>query len=283
MNCRLLELVSAPRQSYLHDLLPIALAEFWWGKSPNSEVRKHGYFYPSCRSKCLPILTHMLEGLTVDPNPLADNPANVDSIDIVYDDDHVVVVNKPFDFLSVPGRSITDSVFTRIKLRFPKLKELMTVHRLDMSTSGLMLICKTKQAHKHIQLQFLHRTIKKRYIAILDGILEIDEGVIDLPLRVNIENRPRQLVCHERGKPSVTSYKVLERKDGKTRIHFFPHTGRTHQLRMHASHELGLNIPILGDDLYGKRADRLYLHAEGLSFDHPVSGERIELEVKAAF
>lgn len=269
--------------AYLHDLKPIALAEFWWGKSPNSEVRKHGYFYPSCRSKCLPILSHMLQGLDVDPNPLADNPHKMDELEIVYEDDSVIVVNKPQDFLSVPGRSITDSIFTRVKKHLPKLRELMTVHRLDMSTSGLMLICKTKQAHKHIQLQFLHRTIKKRYVAILDGIIENESGTIDLPLRVDVENRPRQLVCFERGKQSVTEWKVIERMDRKTRIYFYPHTGRTHQLRMHASHELGLNIPILGDDLYGKRENRLYLHAEGLTFRHPVTEVEIELEVKADF
>lgn len=269
--------------AYLHGLKPIAMAEFWWGKSPNSEVRKHGYFYPSCRSKCLPILTHMLQGLEVDPNPLADNPAKMDVLDIVYEDDSVIVVNKPHDFLSVPGRSISDSIFTRVKKHLPKLKELMTVHRLDMSTSGLMLICKTKQAHKHIQLQFLHRSIKKRYVAILDGIVENETGTIDLPLRVDIGNRPRQLVCFERGKPSTTDWKVIERKDGKTKIDLYPLTGRTHQLRMHMSHHLGLNIPILGDDLYGKRTDRLYLHAEALSFTHPVTGERIDLEAKAEF
>lgn len=269
--------------AYLHGLKPIAMAEFWWGKSPNSEVRKHGYFYPSCRSKCLPILTHMLQGLDVDPNPLADNPSKMDVLDIIYEDDSVIVVNKPHDFLSVPGRSISDSIFTRVKKHLPKLKELMTVHRLDMSTSGLMLICKTKQAHKHIQLQFLHRSIKKRYVAILDGIVENETGTVDLPLRVDIENRPRQLVCFERGKPSTTDWKVIERKDGKTKIDLYPLTGRTHQLRMHMSHHLGLNIPILGDDLYGKRTDRLYLHAEALSFTHPVSGERIDLEAKAEF
>lgn len=269
--------------AYLHSLKPIAMAEFWWGKSPNSEVRKHGYFYPSCRSKCLPILTHMLQGLDVDPNPLADNPSKMDVLDIIYEDDSVIVVNKPHDFLSVPGRSISDSIFTRVKKHLPKLKELMTVHRLDMSTSGLMLICKTKQAHKHIQLQFLHRSIKKRYVAILDGIVENETGTIDLPLRVDIGNRPRQLVCFERGKPSTTDWKVIERKDGKTKIDLYPLTGRTHQLRMHMSHHLGLNIPILGDDLYGKRTDRLYLHAEELSFTHPVTGERIDLEAKAEF
>jgi len=269
--------------AYLNHLKPIALAEFWWGKSPSSEIRKHGYFYPSCKSKCLPILTHMLVGLNVEPNPLLDNPAKVTNLEIVYEDEYLIVINKPYDFLSVPGKNIEDSVYSRIKILYPEISEIMTVHRLDMSTSGLMLIAKSKEAHKQLQLSFLHKTIQKRYVAILDGNVELDSGWIDLPLRSDYENRPRQLVCFEQGKPSLTKFEVVERKNGYTRIHFYPITGRTHQLRMHASHEKGLNIPILGDDLYGKRADRLYLHAEGLSFNHPITGVRIELEAKANF
>ena len=159
----------------------------------------------------------------------------------------------------------------------------MTVHRLDMSTSGLMLIAKTKEVHAILQKQFIKRSVKKRYVAILDGILDKDEGMIDLPLRVDLNDRPRQLVCYEHGKKAVTKWKVVERKYGKTRVHFFPITGRTHQLRVHAAHPLGLNMPIVGDDLYGKKQDRLHLHAEFIAFTHPTTNEKMSFRVAPSF
>lgn len=269
--------------AFQHQLKPIALAEFWYGKSPASEVRKHGYFYPACRSKCLPILNFMLQGLDVEPNPLAENPSKVLGIDVVYNDEHVIVVNKPHDFLSVPGKSIEDSAFTRVKNHCEDAQNLMVVHRLDMSTSGLLIFAKSKFVHKHLQLQFLHKTIRKQYAAILDGELEQESGRIDLPLRVDLENRPRQLVCFEHGKPATTKYKIIERKNGKTLVHFFPISGRTHQLRVHAAHNLGLNIPILGDDLYGKRSNRLYLHAEAIQFIHPITNKEMQFKAEAGF
>lgn len=269
--------------AYTHALTPICLAEFWYGKSPSSEIRKHGYFYPACKTKCLPILTHMLIGLDVDPNPLEDNPTKLAQLDIVYDDDDIIVINKPHDFLSVPGRNIGDSIYTRIQAHYPVLKELMVVHRLDMSTSGLILFAKNKAAHKHIQMQFLNRTIHKKYVAMLDGIVESDCGLIDLPLAGDYENRPRQKVCYDAGRAAQTRYEVIKRGENKTLIHFYPISGRTHQLRVHAAHQLGLNTPILGDDLYGIRADRLYLHAEELSFQHPKSLEEMKLKVVAEF
>lgn len=269
--------------AYTHALTPICLAEFWYGKSPSSEIRKHGYFYPACKTKCLPILTHMLIGLDVDPNPLEDNPTKLAQLDIVYDDDDIIVINKPHDFLSVPGRNIGDSIYTRIQAHYPVLKELMVVHRLDMSTSGLILFAKNKAAHKHIQMQFLNRTIHKKYVAVLDGIAENDCGLIDLPLAGDYENRPRQKVCYDAGRAAQTRYEVIKRGENKTLIHFYPISGRTHQLRVHAAHQLGLNTPILGDDLYGIRADRLYLHAEELSFQHPKSLEEMKLKVVAEF
>ena len=269
--------------AYTHALTPICLAEFWYGKSPSSEIRKHGYFYPACKTKCLPILTHMLIGLDVDPNPLEDNPTKLAQLDIVYDDDDIIVINKPHDFLSVPGRNIGDSIYTRIQAHYPVLKELMVVHRLDMSTSGLILFAKNKAAHKHIQMQFFNRTIHKKYVAVLDGIAENDCGLIDLPLAGDYENRPRQKVCYDAGRAAQTRYEVIKRGENKTLIHFYPISGRTHQLRVHAAHQLGLNTPILGDDLYGIRADRLYLHAEELSFQHPKSLEEMKLKVVAEF
>ena len=269
--------------AYANKLEPICLAEFWYGKSPNSEIRKHGYFYPACKTKCLPILTHMLEGLDVEPNPLADNPAKLAQLDIVYEDENIILINKPFDFLSVPGRNIVDSIFTRIQILYPEVKELMVVHRLDMSTSGLLLFAKKKYAHKHIQIQFLQKTIHKRYVAILDGEIDLVSGLIDLPIAVDYENRPRQKVCYEQGKAAQTRYEVIETGNNKTLIHFFPISGRTHQLRVHAAYPLGLNTPILGDDLYGKRDQRLFLHAEELSFIHPATHEKMHFKVESGF
>lgn len=275
--------------AFVHDLKPIVMAEFWWGKAPNMEIRQHGNFYPACRGKCKPILGHMLKGMKIDDNPMLVNTAFGQKIKTVYEDEVLLIVNKPAEFLSVPGKNIEDSVQFRMQLKYPNATGPMTVHRLDMSTSGLMLIAKTKEVHAFLQQQFIKRRVKKRYIAVLDGIVEADEGIIDLPLRVDLNDRPRQLVCYEHGKKAVTKWKVIERKTcaktsvGKTRIHFFPITGRTHQLRVHAAHPKGLNLPIIGDDLYGKKANRLHLHAEWISFMHPVSREIMEVEIQADF
>jgi len=269
--------------AYLNKLQPIAMAEFWWGESPKSEIRKHGQFYPACRGKCEPILGHMLEGLSVDENPLLINPALGVEIETIYEDDYLAIVNKPAEFLSVPGINIMDSVYERMKLRYPTATGPLIVHRLDMATSGLMLIAKDKDTHKVLQSQFIKRTVKKRYIALLDGLVSDSEGEIDLPLRIDLEDRPRQLVCYEYGKRAVTKWKVIERTGQQTRIHFWPITGRTHQLRMHASHSSGLNAPIVGDDLYGTKANRLHLHAEWLEFRHPVTKEIMEFQVNPDF
>ncbi len=269
--------------AYQHNLHPIAMAEFWWGISPKSEIRKHGHFYPSCRGKCEPILGHMLKGLEVDPNPMLVNPADGKSLPIIFEDEYLVVVNKPANFLSVPGKTITDSVYSRIQELYPNATGPLIIHRLDMSTSGILLLAKTKEAHKYIQYQFIHRHIEKTYVALLDGVIEKDNGIIDLPLRIDIDDRPRQLVCHEHGKPAKTEYKVLSRANGKTRIQFHPITGRTHQLRVHAAHSDGLNTPIVGDDLYGTKANRLHLHAASITFRHPESKELMTIEAEAEF
>ncbi len=269
--------------AFLHQFKPITMAEFWWGQSPSSEIRKHGQFYPACKGKCEPILAHMLEGIEMDENPMHINPAEGKELETVYEDDFLLVVNKPADFFSVPGKNIGDSVLSRIKKKYPHATGPLTVHRLDAATSGLMLIAKTKEVHQNLQSQFIKRKIKKRYTALLDGIVEQDEGFIDLPLRVDLDDRPRQLVCYEYGKPAQTAWKVVSRADNRTKIHFFPITGRTHQLRVHASHPLGLNLAIVGDDLYGHKADRLYLHAAYLEFTHPMSGEVMKIELEAGF
>ena len=269
--------------AYQQKLKPIAMAEFWWGASPASEVRKHKSYYPACKLKCEPILGHMLQGLAINDNPLLVNPALNKALEIIYADDAIVVVNKPAEFLSVPGINIQDSVFTRIVEQFPEIEGPVIIHRLDMSTSGILVLAKTKAAHQFIQDQFIKHSVKKRYTALLDGEVKQQDGRIDLPLRVDLDDRPRQLICYTYGKPAQTSYAVQEVRDGKTRIHFFPETGRTHQLRVHAAHELGLGCPIVGDDLYGQRADRLHLHAAFIEFIHPESKKHISFTVADPF
>lgn len=270
--------------AYIHGFRPLAMAEFWWGRSPKTEIRRQGYFYPACQGKCGPILQHMLQGLEVDPDPLADCGRLCGVPEILWEDEWLLVVNKPAGMLSVPGKTDSDSVYSWVKARYPEATGPMIVHRLDMATSGVLLIAKTKTAHQHLQAQFKNRTVKKRYVALLDGRVVAEEGIVSLPLCPDPSDRPRQLVHPVYGKPAVTRYRVLAcPEEGRTRIAFYPLTGRTHQLRVHASHPDGLNAPIAGDELYGKKADRLYLHAEYLEFRHPVSGETIRMEKKADF
>ena len=269
--------------AFSNGLNPVAMAEFWWGKSPNSEVRKHGNFYSACRGKCEPVLGHMLQGIDVDPNPFLTNQALGKILETIYEDEYICVINKPTEFLSGPGKYVTDSVQERMKDKYPESTGPLIVHRLDMSTSGLLVIGKTKEIYTQLQLQFVKRTVKKRYIALLDGVVTNDEGYIDLPLQLDINNRPYQKVEYEFGKSARTRFEVIERKAGKTKIYFYPVTGRTHQLRVHAAHVDGLNAPIVGDDLYGVKGDRLHLHAESITFTHPVTGEEVTLSVEAEF
>ena len=269
--------------AFANGYTPVAMAEFWWGKSPNSEIRKHGNFYPACRGKCEPVLGHMLQGMEIDPNPFMTNSAIGKMLEIIYEDEYICVVNKPTEFLSAPGKHVTDSVQERMKAKYPNSTGPLIVHRLDMSTSGLIVIGKTKEIYTQLQSQFVKRTVRKRYIALLDGKVEHDEGYIDLPLQLDINNRPYQKVEYEFGKSARTRYEVIERKDGKTKVYFYPITGRTHQLRVHAAHAKGLNAPIVGDDLYGIKGDRLHLHAEMIKFVHPVHNEELTFKVSAEF
>ena len=274
--------------AYLHQLKPLAMAEFWWGDSPKNEIRHHGYYYPSCKGKCEPILQHMLQGLEIDENPLLNPVHEEEELEIVFEDEWLLVVNKPAGMLSVPGKAEDrDSVYHRLKKKYPEATGPMIVHRLDMATSGLLLVAKTKEVHQHLQEQFINRSIKKRYVALLDrnGLnQQLEEtGTINLPLCLNPLDRPRQMVSEEYGKPAVTEYRILNYSDKYIRIAFYPLTGRTHQLRVHAAHHQGLNCPILGDELYGKKADRLYLHAEYIEFRHPVYGDIICIQKEAEF
>ena len=269
--------------AYLSGLSPIAMAEFWWGESPKTEIRHHGYYYPSCRGKCEPILRHMLQGLNVEPAPSERYSLSQNMPEILFEDQWLLVLHRPEGVLSVPGKSEEQSIYSLLRARYPEATGPLVVHRLDMATSGLLLAAKTQEVHRHLQAQFENRSIKKRYIALLDGILPEEEGVIDLPICPDYLDRPRQMVNEELGKTAITRYRVMDRKNGQTRIAFFPLTGRTHQLRVHAAHPLGLNCPIVGDELYGRKAERLYLHAEYLEFIHPVSGQRMVIEKKAKF
>jgi tRNA pseudouridine32 synthase/23S rRNA pseudouridine746 synthase len=269
--------------AFANNLTPITMAEFWWGMSPNTNVRQHKNYYPVCQGRCKPILAHMLTGVKMDANLLLENVSEKQELEIIYEDAVLIAVNKPAEFLSVPGKEIKDSVYARIKEQYPAATGPLIVHRLDMSTSGILLLTKTKEANKVLQSQFINRTIKKRYVALLDGVLSKNSGKIKLPLRVDLEDRPKQLVDFIHGKSAETDWKIINKENGKTRVHFYPITGRTHQLRVHAAHKNGLNTPIIGDDLYGVKKNRLHLHAEYIEFLHPSTNEKTSFTVEAPF
>ena len=265
--------------AYLHGLQPLAMGEFWCGMSPKDEIRHDGYFYPSCKGKCEPILRHMLVGLDVEPNPLAEDLFKDTPLKILYEDEWVVATEKPSGMLSVPGKNDLDSVQQRLKQMYPDATGPLVVHRLDMATSGILLAAKDKDVHAKLQLQFETRSISKEYTAILDGVPKEKCGIVDLPICLNPLDRPRQMVDFENGKLAVTEYNVVSVYAGHARIVFKPQTGRTHQLRVHSAHKLGLESPISGDELYGNpdSAPRLCLHASKLVFRHPVSDKEIEI------
>jgi tRNA pseudouridine32 synthase/23S rRNA pseudouridine746 synthase len=271
------------QDAFARGYAPITMAEFWWGDSPALEVRKHNFYYPACRGKCEPILGHMLQGLDVEDNPLEQVPEACAELEIIYEDEYMVVVNKPCELLSVPGRLVEQSVYTEMAKRYPESTGPLLVHRLDMSTSGILLVAKDKDTHKQISAQFIDRSIKKRYESLLEGECKTRKGKIDLPLIGDYLNRPMQKVDFDGGKPAETFYEVVEISDGRTRIYFYPVTGRTHQLRVHAAHAMGLNLPIVGDDIYGQRDERLCLHAGFLQMTHPVTQERMTFTADAPF
>jgi tRNA pseudouridine32 synthase/23S rRNA pseudouridine746 synthase len=265
------------------------MAEFWQGESPKGEIRVAGQYYPACRGKCKPILEWMLQGLDVDEGATDTRTMQMTDLEICYQDEVLAVVSKPAGLLSVPGRSILPSVESLLRERFPGTEGPMMVHRLDMDTSGLMVVALTAEAYHELQRQFFCRTVAKRYVALLQStdclplLLRQPRGRISLPLRPDPLDRPRQLVDPEGGKEAVTDYEVLSTDGPHPRLALTPLTGRTHQLRMHCAHQLGLGCPILGDALYGQRATRLYLHAERLCFHHPTTGEPMSFECPPPF
>lgn len=277
-------------QAYQLGLRPLALAEFWWGAPAPTGDRREGVFYAACRGKCLPILTHMLDGLPADPPPLFGSAA-LDPLEprVVYEDDVLLIVNKPSGMLTVPGRgaSMQDCVVSRLRARYPDATGPLIVHRLDLDTSGLLLCAKNLETAKLLQRLFSLREIDKQYVAWVDGNVALDHGHITLPLRVDIDDRPRNIFDPVHGKPADTEWRVISREGGRTRVLFIPHTGRSHQLRVHAAHPEGLDAPIVGDRLYGRTApdedERLLLHAERLSFMHPVTGALLTVDQPAPF
>jgi tRNA pseudouridine32 synthase/23S rRNA pseudouridine746 synthase len=264
--------------AYRNGMRPLALAEFWWGPPPSTGGRIEGVFYPACRGKCGPILAHMLDGLDAEPAPVfGANAIDPDEPRVVLEDDAFVIVDKPTGLLSVPGKSaaLHDCVETRLARRYG---EAYVVHRLDLDASGLLIVAKTREVHAELQRQFACREIDKRYIAVLDGEPACDGGVIELALRVDVDDRPRQIYDPVHGKPALTEWRVIAPVDrGKTRVELVPRTGRAHQLRVHAAHPSGIGVPILGDPLYGREGTRLLLHAAALSFVHPHTKRRVDV------
>ncbi len=258
--------------AYQQHLRPVCMAEFWWGQSTKEELRQHLNYYPACRGKCKPILTWMLQGLDVDVNPETLGFPHLE-VKTIYEDDALLVVDKPSGMLSIPGRVEEYSVETIMRQRYP---DSYIAHRLDMWTSGLLIVAKSLEVYRSLQEQFVKHQVKKRYIAVLENLEILDrldvlekKGTISLPLRPDPMNRPRQIVDHEHGKRAVTDYEF----QNENIVALYPQTGRTHQLRIHCAHPEGLGRPIKGDELYGTKADRLYLHAEQIWFRHPITGE----------
>ena len=276
---------SAPKLlQYAHrnKLKVVAMAEFWWGSQPEKGIRHHGHFYPPCRGRCHPILPFMLQGVDVSIEKEPECEVKLQP-EIVYEDDSLLVLNKPAGLLSIPGKEQDYSVLSWLHKRFPLATGAMLVHRLDMATSGLLLAAKNAHAHKILQQQFINRSIKKRYVALLSKVITEKNKTIDLPIRVDLDDRPRQVVCYEHGKKAVSHVELISSDDTSCRVYFYPVTGRTHQLRVHAAHFKGLNAPIVGDELYGEKSSRLFLHAEKLSFEHPVSRQVLEIHSPAPF
>ena len=259
--------------AYLHGLKPVCMAEFWWGESTKTELRQHQNYYPACRGKCKPILSWMLQGLEVDPDPELSGFQKME-IPVVYEDEWLLVVNKPSGMLSVPGRIEQYSVETVMQERYPGSN---VAHRLDMGTSGLLIVAKTPDVYRALQEQFVKHQVKKKYLAMLEeGRCKREDvrGQIFLPLRPDPMNRPRQVVDMEHGKRAVTDYEFIS----PNLVALYPQTGRTHQLRIHCAHPDGLGRPIVGDELYGTKGKRLMLHAAEIWFTHPIKQVTMHFE-----
>ncbi|HLL21036.1 MAG TPA: RluA family pseudouridine synthase, partial [Kofleriaceae bacterium] len=267
-------------EAYRRGLAPVAIAELWWGPPPATGGRLHGTYYPACRGKCGPILGHMVLGLDVEPAPVYERAIDPHKPDVLWEDRWIAIVDKPAGMLSVPGKSQRDSILARLSARYG---EAHVVHRLDLDVSGVMIVAKDRATHAALQRLFECREVEKRYIAWLDGTVSSDGGDVDLALRGDLEDRPRQIYDPVGGKPARTRWRVLLRTPHRTRVALYPQTGRAHQLRVHAAHPLGIGVPIVGDPLYGHAGEPLQLHAEAISFVHPHTRERVTTERSAPF
>lgn len=268
-----------------HSLKPLAMAEFWWGSPSINGDKVQGEFYQACADRCQPLMGFLLSGL---PQRLTiAEIGNTDRVPILYEDEWLIAVNKPAGLLSVPGRysERQDSVLARLRYLLPDGMAIATVHRLDLETSGILVLARDRQTHRHLSQQFQQRRVQKVYEAILAGSVTMERGAIELPLWGDPSDRPYQKVDEQQGKLSITQFRVIAREGGYTRIEFLPLTGRTHQIRVHAADPRGLGIPILGDRLYGCRAKvgRLHLHARELCFEHPQSGQIVSLVAETPF
>lgn len=273
--------------AFLHGLKPVALAEFWIGAAPQNELRREGQFYAPCSGRCVPILRFMMQGLAVEKTAQTNHSEDLcQRIEVIYEDDYLMVVNKPTGLLSVPGKGEEISLSAYLKAQ-NGYAYLMPAHRLDQDTSGLIVLAKQEEVYKELQAYFQRRDILKRYEALIKGERLMDEGVIELPLLPNPYDRPRQMVSRDHGKPAITRYTVRERRaDGSIFVDFYPQTGRTHQLRVHAAHPEGLNAPIIGDRLYGngtEENERLMLHAAEIRFVHPITKEEMHFCIPSPF
>ena len=275
--------------AYQQGMKPVCMAEFWWGQSTKEELRQHLNYYPACRGKCKPILTWMLQGLDVDPDPESLGFAHL-NVPVIYEDEWLLVVDKPSGILSVPGRIEQYSVETVMQERYPGS---VIAHRLDMGTSGLLIVAKSLEVYRPLQEQFVKHQVKKKYVAMLEAaddsgvsrtncaeekeslspVVLAKKGTINLPMRPDPMNRPRQVVDMEHGKRAVTDYEFIS----PNIVALYPQTGRTHQLRIHCAHPDGLGRPIVGDELYGTKGERLMLHAAEIWFTHPVTQESMHL------
>ncbi len=300
-----------------HNLKPLAMAEFWWGESSGVDSSVNGEkiqgqkipgkktsvkFYGACVERCQPLMGFLLSGLqsrndvetqsyqnhvSLGERFVNTSPQDMVDLSIIYEDEWLIAVNKPPGLLSVPGRYLhnQDSVLSRLSNLLPTAENITAVHRLDMDTSGILLLAKDLETYRQISKQFQERQVYKIYEAILAGALTTEEGIIELPLWGNPENRPYQEVNQQYGKPSLTKFKLIRIENKRTWVEFIPLTGRTHQLRVHAANPQGLGIPILGDRLYGCNTEtkRLHLHARELHFNHPQLKQKIHLKIETPF
>ncbi|PWJ43727.1 RluA family pseudouridine synthase [Sediminitomix flava] len=263
--------------AFQHHLKPIAIAEFWWGIPPKSGEKEHGKFYPACKEKCVPILGHMLEGLEVAWS--AEEKEQI-VFEELYEDEHLMIINKPSDLPSMPKAKYRSSVFSFLRKKYPSAH---LPHQLGDETSGLMVVAKNEEVCKQLTLLFKKKQIKKRFVALLDGTLGTDSGYINLPIRPVSKGSEEHQICYDYGKGTRTKWEVLERIEAQTKVAFYPTTRRPHQLRLHAAHQNGLNSPIVGDELYGKKAEQFCLQVDQISFIHPITSKMIEVNLEGVF